>query len=132
MGQNNSSIKNIFWLDKNIKNKENRNYCSEINRKYKINIKQFIDINSLFEKMKLIKFDIVIIIISGRLIEDYLKIFKEQIDFLFIIPIHIIFTNHKDSIINLLQKKYSEDLNNELINIKNIASRFEEIKNSIS
>ena len=59
--------------------------------------------------MKLIKFDIVIIIISGRLIEDYLKIFKEQIDFLFIIPIHIIFTNHKDNVIDLLQERYSED-----------------------
>ena len=132
MGQNNSSIKNIFWLDKNIKNKENRYYCSEINRKYKINIKQFIDINSLFKKMKLIKFDIVIIIISGRLIEDYLKIFKEQIDSLFIIPIHIIFTNHKDIIINLLQEKYSEDLNNELIKIQNIVSQYEEIKNLLN
>ena len=114
---NNSSIKNIFWIDKNIKNLENQYYCFEINKIYGINVKQFIDINSLFKKMKSIKFDIVIIIISGRLIEDYLKIFKEQIDLLFIIPIHIIFTNHKDIIMNLLKNKYSEDLNNDLINI---------------
>ena len=76
MGQNNSSIKNIFWIDKNIKNEENQYYCSEINKIYGITVEQFIDINSLFKKMKSIKFDIVIIIISGRLIEDYLKIFK--------------------------------------------------------
>ncbi len=113
MGSNNSSIKNIFWVDKNIKNEENQYYCSEINREYGITVEQFVDINSLFEKMKLIKFDIVIIMISGRLIEDYLKIFKEQIYLLFSIPIHIIFINHKDIIINLLQEKYSEDLNNE-------------------
>ena len=84
--------------------------------------------------MKLIKFefDIVIIIISGKLIGDYLKLFKEQIYFLNIIPIHIIFTNSKDFIINLLNKKYSEDLNHYLINIENIAPTFEAIKNLLN
>ena len=66
------------------------------------------------------------------MIEDYLKIFKEQIYLLFSIPIHIIFTNHKDIIINLLQEKYSEDLNNELINIQNIVSEFKDIKNLLN
>ena len=111
------STKNIFWVDKNIKNEENQKYCSQINNKYGITVEQFTEINSLFEKMKLIKFDIVIIIINERLIEDYLKLFKEQIHFLNIIPIHIVFTNSKDFIINLLKNKYSEDLNNDLINI---------------
>ncbi len=64
--------------------------------------------------------------------EDYLKLFKEQIYFLNIIPIHIIFTNSKDFIINLLNKKYSEDLNNYLINIENIAATFEAIKNLLN
>ena len=54
MGSNNSSIKNIFWVDKSIKNEENQYYCSEINREFGITVEQFIDINSLFEKMKLI------------------------------------------------------------------------------
>ena len=115
-------VKTILWVDPNIKNNENQFYCSEIKSKYGISVEQFTEINSLFEKMKLIKFDIVIIIISRRLIKDYLKIIKEQIYLLFSIPIHIIFTNHKDNIINLLQEKYSEDLNNELIKIQNIVS----------
>ena len=119
----------IFWVDQNIKNEENQDYCYKIYREYKINVKEFIDLNPLFEKMKLIKFDIVIIIISGKLIEDYLNLFKEQIDSLYIIPIHIIFTNHKDIIINRLKNKYSEDLNNYLINIENIAASFEEVEN---
>ena len=121
----------IFWVDQNIKNNENQQYCYKIYSKYGINVKEFIDLNSLFEKMKLIKFDIVFIIISGRLIEDYLNLFKEQIDSLYIIPIHIIFTNHKDIIINLLKEKYSEDLNNYLINIENVASSYKGVKNIV-
>ena len=126
------SKKTIFWVDQNIKNEENQKYCSQINSQYGYIVEQFIDINSLFERMKLIKFDIVIIIISGKLIGDYLTLFKKQIDLLSIIPNHIIFTNHKDFIINLLQKEYSEDLNNNLINIENIASKFEDIKNLLN
>ena len=125
-------LKTILWVDKKIKNKPNQNYCSEINRIYGITVQQFTEINSLFKKMKSIKFDIVIIIISGRLIEDYLKLFKEQIYFLNIIPIHIIFTNNKNDIINLLQNKHSEDLNNNLINIENIVSNFREFENLLN
>ena len=125
-------VKTILWVDPNIKNNENQFYCSEIKSKYGISVEQFTEINSLFEKMKLIKFDIVIIIMSGKVIEDYLKLFKEQIYFLYIIPIHIIFTNHKDIIMNLLKNKYSEDLNNDLINIENIAATFEEFENLLN
>ena len=125
-------VKTIFWVDQNIKNEENQKYCDKIKIQYRITVEQFTEINSLFAKMKKIKFDIGIIIISGRLIEDYLKLFKEQIYFLSIIPIHIIFTNSKDFIINLLNKKYSEDLNNYLINIENIAPTFEAIKNLLN
>ena len=124
--------KTIFWVDPNIKNKVNQFYCSKINNKYGIIVEQFTEINSLFKKMKSIKFDIVIIIISGRLIEDYLKLFKEQIYFLYIIPIYIIVTYHKDIIINLLKEKYSEDLNNNLINIENIASTSEKFENLLN
>ena len=94
------SKKTIFWVDENIKNEENQNHCSQINSQYGYTVEQFIDINSLFERIKLIKFDIVIIIISGKLIGDYLKLFKEQFYLLHSIPNHIIFTNHKDFIIN--------------------------------
>ena len=121
----------IFWVDQNIKNDENQDYCYKLNNKHNIIVKQFTDLNSLFEKLKLIKFDIVIIIISGKLIGDYLTLFKEQMDSLYIIPIHIIFTNHKDIIIDLLKNKYSEDLKNDLINIENVTSSFEEVKNLV-
>ncbi len=103
----NENNKTIFWVDQNIKNDENQDYCYKLNNKYNIIVKQFTELNSLFEKMKLIKFEIVFIIISGRLIEDYLYFFKKQIDLLYIIPIHIIFTNHKDIIINLLKNQYA-------------------------
>ena len=122
----------IFWVDENIKNQENQQYCDEIYNEYTINFTEFVDLNSIFEEMKLIKFEIVFIIISGKLIEDYLKLFKKQIDLLYIIPIHIIFTSHKNIIINLLKEKYSEDLNNYLINIENIASSFDEVKNILN
>ena len=111
------SKKTIFWVDQNIKNEENQKYCSQINSQYGYIVEQFIDINSLFERMKLIKFDIVIIIISGKLIGDYLTLFKKQIDLLSIIPNHIIFTNHKDFIINLLQKEYQIILYLQIIKI---------------
>ncbi len=79
--------------------------------------------------MKPIKFDMVITIIRRELIGNYLEQFKkEQID-LWIILIHIIFTNNKKNIINLLQKEYSEDLKTYLINIEDITSNFEELEN---
>ena len=126
-----SLIKNVLWVDQNIKNEENQKYCSEINS-YEITVEQFIDINSLFERMKEIKFDIAIIIISGELIGNYLEKFKEEKKDLYIIPIHIIFTNNKYDIINLLQNKYSEDLNNDLIDIENIVSNPKEFENLLN
>ena len=123
------STKNIFWVDKNIKNEENQKYCSQINNKYGITVEQFTQINSLFEKMKPIKYELIITIISGELIEDYLARFKKEQIVLCIIPIHIIFTNNKNNIINLLKKEYSEDLETCLINIEDIASNFKELQN---
>ncbi len=120
-----SLIKNVLWVDQNIKNEENQKYCSQLKSQYGITVEQFIDINSLFIKMKEIKFDIAIIIISGELIGNYLEKFKEEQIDLYIIPIQIIFTNNKNDIINLLQNEHSEDLNNDLINIENIASNKE-------
>ena len=103
-----SLIKNVFWVDQNIKNEENQKYCSQIKSQYGITVEQFRDINSLFGKMKKINFDIAIIIISGELIGNYLEKFKEEQKDLYIIPIHIIFTNNKNDIINLLQNEYSK------------------------
>ena len=68
--ENKENKETIFWVDPNIKNKENQKYCYKIYSEYRINVKEFIDLNSLFEKMKLIKFDIVIIMISGKLIGE--------------------------------------------------------------
>ncbi len=124
------STKNIFWVDKNIKNEENQKHCSQINNKYGITVEQFTEINSLFEKMKPIKYELIITIISEKLIGDYLARFKkEQNNLLWTIPIHIIFTNNKNNIINLLQKEYSEDLKTCLINIEDIASNSKELQN---
>ena len=127
-----SLIKNVLWVDQNIKNEENQKYCSQINSQYGITVEQITDINSLFGKMKKINFDVAIIIISGELIGNYLEKFKEEQKDLYIIPIHIIFTNNKNDIINFLQNKYSEDLNNDLIDIENIVSDSKEFEDLLN
>ena len=129
MGNGSSMIDTILWVDENINNEENQFYCSEIKREYNINVDKFTDINSLYEKMMNIKFKVIMVIISGKFCEDFINRLKDEIPVLYSILITIVFTKNKDLIIELLQKKYSEYLEEGFFNIKNVVSDFNNIKN---
>ena len=129
MGNYNSFVNSILWVDENINNEENQFYCSEINREFYISVDQYTDINSLYEKMMNIKFQVIIVIISGTLLEDFINRLKNEIPLLYSILITIVFTNHKDVIINLLKEKYSQFLDEGFFNIKNVVSNFDDMKN---
>jgi hypothetical protein len=83
----NQSKREIIWIDKNINNSENQGYLnssmsgqnlyiptSTFSKIY--NIKEFSDIDSAINFVKILKFIEVIIIVSGSLFKDFIQEIK--------------------------------------------------------
>jgi hypothetical protein len=86
--------KTIFWLDENIDNQENLYHQKFFKNKIGIfSLKTFNNIKDFFAIAKTIKFQIVFVVVSGRLYTDYyfeLKKLKNEITSIFL---SIIFTS---------------------------------------
>ena len=106
-----------IWIDKKIENEENKKWYRNLFEEKRINCIKFVNIDEGFNFLNEEKnyFKEIIIIISGRLFNDFYRLLKENITSIKFSPTIIIFTsyNNKNKLINQLKMNniyYDNDL----------------------
>ena len=86
----------IIWIDSKINNDENLYYKLRMEKKLSSKALKCVDnVSEAIEYLKELKFVKTIIICSGRLFPDFIKIFKKDINEFMLYPKIIIFTGDK-------------------------------------
>ena len=100
----------VIWIDKSIYNEENMDYSNQLKDEIKyLKINLYDNTDRAINYLKSIKYEKVIIIVSGRLYSEFVKAFKENINDMFLVPKIIVFTSNKKKFI----EKNEEYLNND-------------------
>ena len=90
-------INKLIWIDQNVNEKENKLFIVKIQKKFKIKVVSF---NNVDFGLKYIidkcKFELILVIVSGRFFPSYCEALKKSINDMTSIPISIIFTLKKD------------------------------------
>ena len=125
MGSSSSKINNIIiWIDQNIDNDENKKYIKELESIKNTRVDHFKEISDSLETIKKIKFEETHIIVSGLYYSQFIKVLKENIRDIYIIPKIIIFTKSKENFL-----KFNPDYkDNSFYSLGGIKTKFEEIK----
>ena len=108
-GDKNNKIK-VIWFDEQINNKENNNFYKELKSKFVKSEKyQILDkgFNNFYKNNNINDFEIIIVIVSGRLFGRYIKKIKDNINKIINIPYTYIFTssNYKNVLLKLIPDK---------------------------
>ena len=121
--------KHFIWIDENINNEENKDYYDEIFQSKNIPCERFENvengINYLFKED--FEFHEIIIIISGRLYNQFYYLFKEKLINIKFSPTIIVFLGSKGKFINNLKLNniyYNNDLLNLIIDNKGERKEF--------
>ena len=116
---------NIIWIDENIENRENQGY-SELLEKSQLLKNKCTKIEEAIEILKKISFEEVKIIIAGRLYQNFVESFKQNIKDMKVAPKIIVFTMDKKSFLDY-NPTYNND-DNKFYTFGGIATTFEEVK----
>ena len=143
---------NIFWIDPNVDNKENQTYLTLLKKHYiekkadieedkkhldlnpedaktkvyPYHIHQFKNVESAVEDIKTIKFKETIIIVSGRLFNDLVRLLQKNLNSIYVIPKIIVFTTQKKNY------PFPKEVPNDLFyTYEGSKTSFEEIKSFI-
>ena len=81
----------IIWIDREIYNEENLGYVKELEELGYKKLRLFEKVSEAFDYMKSILFEETKIIVSGRLFNEFINTFKENINDICFIPKIIIF-----------------------------------------
>ena len=87
-----SNQKNVVWIDQNNDGPENKRYlqiCSEVLKNFSFTL--VTSVKEGYECLSKFKFKLVYVILSGRLAEEFLDIYEENLQKLDIITLNIIF-----------------------------------------
>ena len=87
-----SNQKNVVWIDQNNDGPENKRYlqiCSEVLKNFSFTL--VTSVKEGYECLSKFKFELVYVILSGRLAEEFLDIYEENLQKLHIITLNIIF-----------------------------------------
>ena len=121
---------NILWLSQKIDDAENQKYIIDIEKETKLKVFPYKVINDLFEKMEKQLFNEYILIVSGRIFNDYIDKLKTNKN-LYSIPVTIIFTVRKDNLRKQIDKKYKIYLDHKYYNILGIVDSKKDLINKI-
>ena len=126
-----NNIKYI-WIDPEIENEENKYHYKHIFEENNIDCKKFDNIDESFNYLKEEDnyFKEIIIIISGKLFNNFYHKIKKDIKSFKISPTIIIFTNKKNLCINQL-KMNNIYYNNDLFDTRMILTKHEQVKDFI-
>ena len=117
----------VIWIDQKIDNFTNIGYAKELRAIPSIKyLKLFNNVDETIIYLKEIKFDETIIIVSGRLYEELVEKFKENLLEIYTIPKIIVFTSSKSKFIEF-NKDYENEANN-FYNFGGIAISFKKIE----
>ena len=122
-------MSNIIWIDTNINGTETKIYVKQLRDKGYKNIKLYKNVNNAIDEMKLIKFEETFVIVSGKLYQEFVKCFKENVTFMHIVPKIIVFAFNKEKFF-----EYNKDfLNKEncFYNYGGINTLFKQVKEFI-
>ena len=87
-------INNLIWIDENIENKENKKFSENLKKKFAdLNLIKCNSLEKGLNEILKINFELVYIIISGRLFENYIIELKKVYNILKTIPITMIYTS---------------------------------------
>ena len=115
-----------IWIDEIIDNEENIIYSKELESMGLLSFRLFKEIDKAINHMKFIEFQETKVIISGRLYNEFVKKFKENIIDMCVAPKIIIFTKNKEKFIEN-NKEYKNNINL-FYAYGGIATTFDEIK----
>ena len=116
---------NIIWIDENIENRENKEY-SKLLEESRLLKKKCTKVEDAIEELKKISFKEVKIIIAGRLYQNFVESFKQNIKDMKVAPKIIVFTMNKKSFLDY-NPTYNND-DNKFYTFGGIATTFEEVK----
>lgn len=119
---------NVVWIDPEIDNLECAKYAQELKTFPLLKVNCYKDIDEGLDYIKAIQFEETKIILSGKIYNNFILKFKENIRDIFIIPKIIIFTY---KYCNILQEDKYNFINDKFYNFGGIKTDFEEIKKFI-
>ena len=132
--QNNSIILspyciNLIWIDPNITNDENTKYTNGLKAFTKLNC--FENIKEGIDSLKTIKFEKVVIIISGRISTPFYEELKNNINEILTIPKIIIFTRNSKKFIEENNKTGKFPIEHPFFNDGGVVNNYYKVKEYI-
>ena len=122
----------ILWIDQNIDDEKNTKYIKELKKGLNLeNFETYKDVSNAIEKMKNLSFVPIVIICSGEIYPELIKLFKQNINEFKICPKIIIFTENKKTYLDLNLNDEELHINHKFYNIGGVVDNFNEVKNFI-
>ena len=144
MGANNpkgkkqpSKLIEIVWIDANINSSENESYKNkfiedkDILKKVSTKVSPFVKVEEAIEYLKKLKFIPTLIISSGRLYPEFIKIFKNNIKDFSICPKIIIFCGDANSYLTMNKDNHDLLLNHSFYNSGGVKDSYQEVRDFI-
>ena len=122
---------NVLWIEPDLETEENIKNNNDLKAiSNSLNFQSFKNVDEAIDHLKSIKFQETYIIIRDKIFSELIKYFKENLDFMYIIPKIIIFSKDKKNFIKNNKDFKNED--NKFYQDGGIETDFNEIKNIIS
>ena len=117
---------NVIWIDSKINNDENTKYQKDLKPLTKLNC--FENIKEGIDFLKTIKFEKVVIIISGRISTSFYEELKNNLNEIIVIPKIIIFTRNSKKFIEENNKPGKFPIEHPFFNDGGVANNYYKVK----
>ena len=101
---------NVIWIDENIDNQIISQYIDELESIGSLKVKKYKSVVKSIDYMKNIEFVETKVIVSGKLYNEYVKLFKENLIDICVVPKVTVFTHNKKQFIDT-HPDYKKDSN---------------------
>ena len=86
------NVKHVIWIDQNNGEKENKGYLNRYSEELKdFSFTLVTSVQEGYSLLSKFRFEIIYIILSGRLAEEFLDIYEENLQRLTVLTLNIIF-----------------------------------------
>ena len=116
----------VIWIDPEIRTEEITQYASELEENQILTVKLFKVINEAIDYLKSLRFKETKVIVNGGLYTEFIKILKENLVDLYIVPKIIVYTSDPEKFIET-NKDYKNP-NNAFYRFGGVANTFKKLK----
>ena len=120
----NKNIPILIWIDKKVKNNENKKYMNYIKKNFKFQSFCFETVNKSYENLKKLEFIQTYIICSGKSYIELIDYFKKNINEFMISPKVIIFTSNKKKFYEINAENKDLSLDDPFYNWGGVTDKF--------